>query len=108
MEVHNIYDERLMIFTVYLFSCVNFSSIQLALKIYYRQKFPDLWYMQTKPYGPDAKEQQTLYSPGQVWQTPLQCSFSMEFHYSFIMRNNFVFSFSYYTNRKFLLVIVIV
>ena len=42
--MHNRYDTHLIIFTVYSFSCVNFSQIQLTLKIYYHQKFPDLWY----------------------------------------------------------------
>ena len=34
----------LIVFTVDLFSCVNFSWIQLTLKIHYHQKFSDLRY----------------------------------------------------------------
>ena len=41
---HAQYIVCLIIFTTYLFSCVNFSWIQLTLKIYYHQKFPDLQY----------------------------------------------------------------
>ena len=38
----HINDARLIIFTIYLFSCVKFSWNQLILKIYCRRKFPNL------------------------------------------------------------------
>ena len=35
INLYNIYDAHLIIFTIYLFSCVKFSWIQPTLKVYY-------------------------------------------------------------------------
>ena len=40
INMHIIYDLRLIIFTIYLFSCVNFSWIQLTLKFITIENFP--------------------------------------------------------------------
>ena len=43
-NVHN-NDMCLINFSTYLFSCVKFFWIQLILKIYYRQEFPNVLYI---------------------------------------------------------------
>ena len=42
VNVQTMSDMRLIILTIYLFSRINFSRIQLTLKIYFHLKFPDL------------------------------------------------------------------